>query len=216
MRCPACRREHVHSAPAHPCACGLPIAPAPDPGAEPTVIAHPARDDHWATVHCPACGRRDDRPHPEPGRPCGTALRVPVAGRAAAAGDTEPRAAFRPAAIRTARDAVTAAALSLRRLGHRDIRRADQRSTTGISLAARGLLAQVDPTAGPASPRDVECLWLTVMPESAERVHFSLSGYTDDAHDRADTLGIPLFVLKLTGTPQPVNTPAARLNNSPR
>lgn len=122
-----------------------------------------------------------------------------------------PRPAFQPVTIRTARDAVTAAALYLRWLGYRDIRRADQRPPSGIGLAARGILAQVDPTVRPASLRDVECLWLTAMTESTGCVYFCLSGYADDARARAETLGVPLFVLDLTGTPQPVNGPADEL-----
>ncbi|MFE2485950.1 hypothetical protein ACFXGR_22170 [Streptomyces mirabilis] len=122
-----------------------------------------------------------------------------------------PRPVFQPVTIRTARDAVTAAALYLRWLGYRDIRRADQRPPSGIGLAARGMLAQVDPTVRPATLRDVECLWLTAMSESTGCVYFSLAGYADDARDRADALGIPLFVLDLTGTPQPVNTHADEL-----
>lgn len=118
------------------------------------------------------------------------------------------RAPFRPVTIRTARDAVTAAALYLRWLGYPDVRRADQRPPSGIGLAARGILAQVDPTVRPASLRDVECLWLTAMTESAACVYFSLAGYAEDALARADALGVPLFVLDLTGTPQPVNSPA--------
>ncbi|MFG2254582.1 hypothetical protein [Streptomyces mirabilis] len=122
-----------------------------------------------------------------------------------------PRPVFQPVTIRTARDAVTAAALYLRWLGYRDIRRADQRPPSGIGLAARGMLAQVDPTVRPATLRDVECLWLTAMSESTGCVYFSLAGYADDALGRADALGIPLFVLDLTGTPQPVNTHADEL-----
>ncbi|MFD5819856.1 hypothetical protein [Streptomyces sp. NPDC127038] len=131
------------------------------------------------------------------------------------AGGTGRRPAFRPVTIRTARDAVTAAALYLGWLGYRDIRRADQRPTSGIGLAARGILAQVDPTVRPASLRDVECLWLTAMTESSECAFFSLAGYAEDARARADTLGVPLFVLDLTGTPQPVNTPATALITAP-
>lgn len=69
----------------------------------------------------------------------------------------------------------------------------------------------MDPTVRPASLRDVECLWLTAMSESAGCVYFSLSGFADDARARADSLGVPLFVLDLTGTPQPVNSPADEL-----
>ncbi len=101
----------------------------------------------------------------------------------------------------------------LRWLGYQDIRRADQRPPSGIGLAARGLLAQVDPTVRPASLRDVECLWLTAMTESAHCVYFSLAGYTTEARARADALGVPLFVLDLTGTPQPLNSPADELGD---
>ncbi|MER5226109.1 hypothetical protein [Streptomyces flaveus] len=122
-----------------------------------------------------------------------------------------PRPPFHPVTIRTARDAVTAAALYLRWLGYQEIRRADQRPPSGIGLAARGVLAQIDPTLRPASLRDVECLWLTAMTESTGCVYFSLAGYAEDARSVADSLGVPLFVLDLTGTPQPVNSLADEL-----
>ncbi|GAB2715748.1 hypothetical protein GCM10027072_05090 [Streptomyces bullii] len=122
--------------------------------------------------------------------------------------------AFRPVPVRTALDVVMAAALCLRRLGHGDIRRADRRPPSGVALAARGVLAQVEPTVRAASLRDVECLWLTAMTESKGCVYFSLAGYTDDARARADALGVPLFVLDSTGTPQPVNGPAHALRTT--
>ncbi|WP_208898008.1 hypothetical protein [Streptomyces incarnatus] len=257
VRCPACRREHVYTAPSYPCACGAPTAPRLDPARAPAVAAHRAWDDEWISVPCTACGRLCQWPHPELGCPCGTVLRVPVAvtppadtgkpspdpgppspdtgfpsadsrtadsgtadsGLLSAPGEPETpaqrpahRRAFQPRAIRTARDAVTVAALYLRWLGYRDIRRADQRPPNGIGLAAHGLLAQVDPTVRPAVPRDVECLWLTAMTESAGCVYFSLAGYRDDARARANTLGVPLFVLDLAGVPQPVNDHADALN----
>ncbi|PKW10831.1 hypothetical protein SAMN05428944_1967 [Streptomyces sp. 1222.5] len=238
VRCPACRRAHLYTAPAYPCACGAPTAPRLDPATEPAVSAHRAWDDEWLTVPCAVCGRRNQWPRPELGCPCGTVLRVPVtaapetsagpltetapgargapgqapagpdAGEAAAA----RRPAFQPRAIRTARDAVTAAALYLRWLGYRGIRRADQRPPNGIGLAARGLLAQVDPTVRPAALRDVECLWLTATTESADCVYFSLAVYTDEARTRATSLGVPLFVLDLAGDPQPMNDPAEALH----
>ncbi|MGJ5752507.1 hypothetical protein [Streptomyces puniciscabiei] len=222
VRCPACRREHVYTVPWYPCVCGAPTAPRLDPAGAPAVAAHRAWDDEWISVPCTACGRRCQWPHPELGCPCGTVLRIPVAvtppadsGLSPAPGEPDTpahRPAFQPRAIRTARDAVTVAALYLRWLGYRDIRRADQRPPNGIGLAAHGLLAQVDPTVRPAAPRDVECLWLTAMTESAGCVYFSLAGYRDDARARADTLGVPLFVLDLAGVPQPVNDHADALN----
>ncbi|KOV66991.1 hypothetical protein ADK64_10635 [Streptomyces sp. MMG1121] len=199
-----------------------------DPAAEPVVTAHRAWDDEWIALPCTACGRRNQWPQPELGCSCGTVLRIPVTAgppppppaasapeRATGAVASEPgaaRPAFQPRAIRTARDAVTTAALYLRWLGYRDIRRADQRPPNGIGLAAHGLLAQVDPTVRPAAPRDVECLWLTAMTESADCVYISLAGYTDDARLRATALGVPLFVLDLAGVPQPVNDAADTLN----
>ncbi|MFC8147769.1 hypothetical protein ACFUKV_39400 [Streptomyces paradoxus] len=141
----------------------------------------------------------------------------PVTGpRESAPADATPhpvsaRPPFRSVTIRTALDAVTATALYLRWLGYRGVRRADQRPPSGIGLAARGVVAQVDPAVRPAGLRDVECLWLTAMTESADCLYFSLAGYADDARARADALGVPLFVLDLTGTPRPVNTPAETL-----
>ena len=166
----------------------------------------------------------DLKPDPEPETAPHTPAPSPPGTAAATAGSPfipdhvplprttpTPRPMFQPVTIRTARDAVTAAALYLGWLGYRDIRRADQRPPSGIGLAARGILAQVDPTVRPASLRDVECLWLTAMSESTGCVYFSLAGYAEGARRRADALGIPLFVLDLTGTPQPVNTHADEL-----
>ncbi|MCX5330444.1 MULTISPECIES: hypothetical protein [unclassified Streptomyces] len=215
VRCPVCRREHLFTAPEYPCACGAPVVPPLDPRARATAISHRSWEDDWVTVLCASCGRRGEWPHPELGCPCGTVLRIPVtAGAVVERAEPTPRRAFQPVTIRTARDAVTAAALYLRWLGYRDIRRADQRPPNGIGIAARGLLAQVDPTVRPASLRDVECLWLTAMTESAACVYFSLSGYATEARAVADTLGVPLFVLDLTGTPQPVNSLADELDST--
>lgn len=217
VRCPACRREHLYAAPAYPCACGAPVAPSLDPRGTATAVTHRAWDDEWIAVVCTACGRTSQWPRPELGCPCGTVLRIPLAPAATGAAQRKApaaRRAFQPVTIRTARDAVTAAAVYLRWLGYRDIRRADQRPPSGIGIAAHGLLAQVDPTVRPASPRDVECLWLTAMTESTACVYFSLAGYAPDARARADALGVPLFVLDLTGTPQPVNSLADELDST--
>ncbi|MGY1496450.1 hypothetical protein ACW4TU_07490 [Streptomyces sp. QTS52] len=241
VRCPACLREHLYAAPSYPCACGAPVRPSLDPREAATAVTHRVWDEQWITVRCTACGRGDQWPHPELGCPCGTVLRIPVTrpvpdtrpagprtkdappppGAPKLPGalrtprpSARPRRAFQPVTIRTARDAVTAAALYLRWLGYHDIRRADQRPPSGVGLAARGVLAQVDPTVSPASLRDIECLWLTAMTESSDCVYFSLAGYEDEARAGAETLGVPLFVLDLTGTPQPVNTPADDLDAS--
>ncbi|MDQ1066671.1 hypothetical protein [Streptomyces canus] len=219
VRCPVCRREHLYAAPSYPCECGAPVCPPLDGHGAPAAVTHQVWEEAWVAVECAVCGRKAEWPQPELGCVCGTVLRIPVTGgtcpETGPDGDASapPRRAFQPITIRTARDAVTVTALYLRWLGYQDIRRADQRPPSGIGLAARGLLAQVDPTVRPASLRDVECLWLTAMTESAHCVYFSLAGYTTEARARADSLGVPLFVLDLTGTPQPVNSLADELGN---
>ncbi|MCB5181654.1 hypothetical protein, partial [Streptomyces antimicrobicus] len=126
------------------------------------------------------------------------------------------RPAFRPVTIRTARDAVATAALYLRWLGFQDVRQPDARpapATSAVDLRAPGLVAQVDPTTAPAGLRAVECVWLNGLtaPSPGICVYFSLAGYTAAARTRADELGIPLFVMDLTGMPQPLNDPADAL-----
>ncbi|MEU9009093.1 hypothetical protein AB0D12_04745 [Streptomyces sp. NPDC048479] len=233
VRCPACRRDHLYAPTLYPCACGAPLAPPLLRGAPPERITHRTWTDDWVTVRCQECGRQDQWPQPELGCPCGTVLRIPVrpvsaplpASPAATSAAppmrpapirfprtvTAPRPTFRPLTIRTARDAVTAAALYLKWLGFRDVVQPEVRPSSGIDLRGPGLVAQVDPSTHPATLRDVECLWLNGLSISAASVFFSLAGYAEDARSRADHLGIPLFVMDLTGSPQPVNGPADEL-----
>lgn len=121
------------------------------------------------------------------------------------------RGAFRPVTIRTARDAVAAAAGYLRWLGFRDVVQPEERPVSGVDLRAPGLVAQVDPSTRQTGLRAVECLWLNGLSASAVSVFFSLAGYTPEARSRAAEIGLPLFVLDLTGTPQPVNHAADEL-----
>ncbi|MFF5765054.1 hypothetical protein ACWD5B_21280 [Streptomyces tanashiensis] len=121
------------------------------------------------------------------------------------------RGAFRPVTIRTSRDAVAAAAGYLRWLGFRDVVQPEERPASGVDLRAPGLVAQVDPSTRPTGLRAVECLWLNGLSASAVSVFFSLAGYTPEARSRAAELGLPLFVLDLTGTPQPVSDAAEGL-----
>ncbi|WP_367046024.1 hypothetical protein [Streptomyces sp. Je 1-332] len=113
--------------------------------------------------------------------------------------------------MRTARDAVTVAGLYLRWLGYGDIRGAVKRAPSGVRVSARGVLALIEPSVQPTSLRDVECVWLSAMSDAVTCVCFSLAGYEEPARARADTLAIPLFVIDLAGTPQPVNGAADEL-----
>ncbi|MFJ4918679.1 hypothetical protein [Streptomyces sp. NPDC088725] len=240
VRCPACGRDHAFTPSVHPCPCGAPVSPPLLRGAPAEPITHRTWEAEWVAVRCAACGRQDHWPQPELGCACGSVLRVPVQpveepGRPDAA-DTPrpaeanpvpapgqpahipfprtaaaPRATFRPRTIRTARDAVTAAALYLRWLGFDGVEQAAEQPASGIDLRSPDVIAQVDPTTSPASLRSVECLWLNGLNTSTVSVFFALAGYADDARARADALGVPLFVLDLSGTPQPVNGPADEL-----
>ncbi|MGS2591233.1 hypothetical protein [Streptomyces hebeiensis] len=145
-----------------------------------------------------------DRPtdRPQPRHPA----HIPLPRTAAS-----PRPSFRPPTIRTSEDAVTAAALYLRWLGFKSVVRAADEAGSGVDLRGTDVVAQVDPTTSPASLRSVECLWLNGLSASAVGVFFALAGYAEDARARADDLGLPLFVIDLTGAPQPVNGPADEL-----
>jgi hypothetical protein len=229
VRCPTCRREHAYITPEYPCPCGSPTAPPLMRGAPAVPLTHRTWNDDWVSVRCPACGRHDEWPHPELCCPCGAVLRIPVRPLAAhdipppVAGSVDPshiplprtaahpRPSFRPLVIRTARDAVSTAALYLKWLGYRDVVQTEVRPSSRIDLRAAGIIAQVDATTRPTALRDVECLWLNALNSSVSSVLFSLAGYTNEARSCADGLAVPLFVLDLTGTPQPVNGPADEL-----
>jgi hypothetical protein len=234
VRCPACGREHRYTAPTFPCACGAPLAPPVRHGGLPVQVRHPSWEDSWVRLRCPDCGRCDQWPQPEFDCACGALVRLPVdadaipgeAGPLPAAHGRPPlpvgqvpppptvRPPFRPVTIRTARDALTAAAQYLKWLGFAGVRLAGDRTASGIDLRGDGLVAQVDPTTLPTALREVECLWLNCANEDVTGAFFSLAGYAHDARLRAEQLGVPLFVMDLTGTPQPVNEAADTLIRS--
>jgi hypothetical protein len=118
------------------------------------------------------------------------------------------RPAFRPVTIRTAQDARTAAAQYLRWLGYAEVKVTEKRPASGLDLRGPGIIAHVDPSTAPTSLREVETLWLNGLNDEVPTACFSLAGYAREARTRADALGVPLFVLDLTGMPQAVNDPA--------
>ncbi|MGW5019634.1 hypothetical protein [Streptomyces cacaoi] len=134
----------------------------------------------------------------------------------AAAPTPIPRPAFEPVTIRTAQDAKTAAAQYLRWLGFTGIQVTARIPASGIDLRGPGVVAHVDPSTTPTALREIETLWLNGLNDSAVPVCFSLAGYTREARYRAEELSLALFVLDLTGTPCPVNTPADHLIRAPR
>ncbi|MFE2639828.1 hypothetical protein ACFXKF_34595 [Streptomyces scopuliridis] len=212
VRCTACAREDQWPRPELGCPCGAMLRIAVEPVTPGTAAGEPASERPVSEQ--PASEPPTPEPH-APGRPA----HIPLPRTAAS-----PRPGFRPVTIRTARDAVTTAALYLRWLGFKSVVESVESGeppspgtgTPGIGLRGPDVVAQVDPTTSPASLRSVECLWLNGMNASATGVYFSLAGYADDARARADDLGLPLFVLDLTGAPQPVNGPADELVSSGR
>lgn len=196
--CPDCGHSHVFTAAAYPCPCGAPVVAPLVVGAPAVRVVRRSWDDEWVTVSCTGCGRLDQWPQPELGCPCGTVLRIPV----------------RPATSGTKGDAVHAAALYLCGSGFPDVLRTGEPPENGVDLRGPGIVAQVDLGTRPADARAVECLWLNALSESAVSAFFSLAGYVDEARDRADALGVPLFLLDPAGAPRPVNTPAAELDRS--
>ncbi|MEU4996158.1 hypothetical protein [Streptomyces sp. NPDC021622] len=218
VRCPVCRREHLYAPPTYPCGCGAPVVLPLARGAAVSPVTDRTWADAWVSVRCQVCGHRGQWPQPELGCGCGAVLRIPVRTPPTAPAHIPlprtapaPRPAFQPIAVRTARDVVTVAELYLRWLGYRDIRGAVERAPSGVRVAAEGVIALIEPSVRPLSLRDVECLWLSAMAATTTCLCFSLAGYEDPAHARAQALSIPLFLIDLTGTPQPVNSPADEL-----
>ncbi|MET8682777.1 hypothetical protein ABZV77_01005 [Streptomyces sp. NPDC004732] len=216
--CGACGREGHWPQPELDCACGavlrVPVAgtveEAGKAGKAATgagVEAGESAAEHPADEELPG---GENAPPGSPKAPPGLPSHIPLPRTA-----PRPRPAFRPVTIRDARDAVTVAALYLRWLGYLNTRSAARRPPSGSRIVARGMLAQVEPALRPTTLRDVECLWLTAMTEAGDTpvtcAFFSLAGYTPGARTRADTLGVPLFTMDATGTPQPVNSAADEL-----
>lgn len=198
VRCRACGRQNQSPQPELGCPCGtvlrLPVRPVTAAGAVPPDAATASTTG--------ACAG-------------GTSGGASSAGGAAASGAAAPvRPPFTPVTIRTARDVVTAAARYLDWLGFRDLVQPEEprpSAASGIELRGPGLIAQVDPTTRPVPLRAVECLWLEGLAASSAAVCFSLAGYEPEARARAEGVGLPLFVMDLTGSPQPLNPPAQAL-----
>ncbi|MEV2250737.1 hypothetical protein AB0I94_09195 [Streptomyces sp. NPDC050147] len=194
VRCRMCGRRGQWPQPELGCACGavlrIPVRSVQAPSGAPTTPAAPATPAAQA---------------PPPAAPA-PAAHIPLPRTA-----PTPRPAFQPVPVRTARDAVTVAGLYLRWLGYAEIRGAVRRAPSGVRVSARGVIALIEPSVQPTSLRDVECLWLSAMADSVSCVCFSLAGYEERARARADALSVPLFVIDLTGTPQPVNSAADEL-----
>ncbi|MEU1816003.1 hypothetical protein ABZ543_12525 [Streptomyces roseifaciens] len=206
VRCPSCDRQDQWPRPEFGCSCGtvvrLPVrSPAPAPA--------PGDGDGDGDGGSGGDGDGGGGGGGNSGTGAGAAARAEAgAGEQHAAAQ---RPAFRPEPIRTADDALAAAERYLTWLGCTGVARPGDPEAAGVDLRAGALVARVDPSTVPTSLRAVECLWLHAMVDSASGVFFSLAGYAHEARSRADDLRLPLFVMDLTGTPQPLNGPADEL-----
>lgn len=206
VRCGACGREGEWPQPELGCGtCGTVVRiPVRPPGAA-------GGDAGAPDPTAPGARGRTGPAGTEPR--AGTESRAGTRAGAASGAGAVARPAFRPVTIRTGGDAVVTAALYLRWLGFHDVRRPDGAviPSAAADLRAPGVVAHVDPTTAPVGLRAVECVWLNGLTAAATGVCFSLAGYTEEARSRADELAVPLFVMDLTGVPQPVNDPAEDL-----
>lgn len=198
VRCRMCGRRDQWPQPELGCGCGA-------------VLRIPVRAVQAPSTTHPAAPPTPPATPTGPAAPAGPAAPTGPAHISLPRTAPTPRPAFRPVPVRTARDAVTVAALYLGWLGYGEIRGAVKRAPSGVRVSARGMIALIEPSVQPSSLRDVECVWLSAMAESVGCVCFSLAGYEEAARARADALSVPLFVIDLTGTPQPVNSAADEL-----
>ena len=227
VRCPACRREHVFTPVSFPCPCGKPLSVPVLRGGIPTQVGQRTWQGSWVPLRCPSCARVDDWPQPEMPCPCGVVIRLPVdpmalrpdpprpAPRPPAAPRPVPRPAFEPLTIRTGDDVLAAAGRYLTWLGFAGVHRAADRTAAGADLCGDGVIARVDPSTAATAAREVETLWLNACDQDVTGVFFSLAGYDREAGQRGGRLVVPLFVMDLTGTPQPVNDAADTLIRTP-
>jgi hypothetical protein len=108
--------------------------------------------------------------------------------------------------VRTAEDALLAAARFLEWLGFENLEVAGPQERNGVRLLGSRLVAQVDTCADPADLRAVECLWLNTLHEDETvAAMFTLAGYSREAQVRAEQLLVALFTLELSGVPRPAN-----------
>lgn len=121
----------------------------------------------------------------------------------------------RPRLIRTPDDAEQAAAEWLRSVGYRDVRAAlGAGADGGVDLRGTGIIGQVKATVSPAGRPVVQQTYGIAAAEGCQAAVFSLGGFTAQAVEWADTVGIMLFAFDLQGEPSPSNAAAAAIVTS--
>jgi hypothetical protein len=231
MRCPQCGRSDQWPQPEFTCNCGatvrLPVdrarragapsrplgGPRPaapfyaDGAAQPGPVGGPLPGPVGGPMPGPASGAQ------QPAPASGADRRPPShPGAGSSRERQQQRQPFRPQPIRSAQDAVLAAARYLEWLGFGEVELAEGSEREAVSLLADRLVAQVDTWPEPADLRSVECLWLqTLHAEEMAAAMFTMAGYSHQATVRGEQLLVALFTLDEGGVPHPVNGAAEAL-----
>lgn len=81
----------------------------------------------------------------------------------------------------------------------------------GLDVRAVGLVAQVKAHMSPVGRPDVQRIYGVGEAEHAQAVFFSLTSYTAQAIQWANSVGVPLFRFSLDGGAEPINAPAVAM-----
>ncbi|HET9731932.1 MAG TPA: restriction endonuclease [Acidimicrobiales bacterium] len=113
-----------------------------------------------------------------------------------------------PRLLRTTRDAEFVAAEWMRYYGFRDAEVTQATRDEGIDVVASQAVAQVKMQAIPVGRPQVQQLFGCAQAARASALFFALGGYTADAQQWADRVGVALFSFDFQGAPVAIN-PAA-------
>lgn len=116
-----------------------------------------------------------------------------------------------PSLIQTPADAERVAASWMRWMGFGDAEATQLTGDRGLDVIATGAVAQVKAQVVPVGRPDLQSLAGAATGLKARLLFFALSGYTREAADWGDEVGMALFTFDFQGRPEPVNGPARRL-----
>jgi hypothetical protein len=113
--------------------------------------------------------------------------------------------------IRRPCDAEHNAAVTLRKLHFTDASATPTGVDAGVDIRGTGIVAQVKCEMTPVGRPTVQQLYGCAQAEGARGVVFSLDGFTAQAKDWANLVGVALFTFDYTGEPDPANDAAVAM-----
>lgn len=116
-----------------------------------------------------------------------------------------------PRLVRDPYETETVAAEWMRWMGYGDAKASPVGADEGIDVHASRAVAQVKAQMVKTARPEVQQLHGVATGVGKKALFFSLSGYTAEARDWADRIGMALFTFDLQGVPEPVNEPARDL-----